>query len=141
MNPFVFLSRHLFSKIFSHFSLVFGCVFTATVSADIVNVYNGNSLHAALRNAKAGDEIVLQPGFYQGIKSESPAGKRHYFYSHQSGKANQPIVSDLDSYLPQAFTYTGFTDDNYVPTSPESSNPNRCFQYQGRAKTEFNIAK
>lgn len=72
--------------------LVLLSICSATATAEIVNVYDGAGLHSALRNAEAGDEIVLQPGFYRGTKTESPENKRHYFYSHRNGTARQPII-------------------------------------------------
>lgn len=67
------------------------CMATA-VEARQVAVYDGTSLHRALRTAQPGDDIVLYPGFYRGVKTESPEDRWHYFYSHRSGTANAPIT-------------------------------------------------
>lgn len=74
-------------------SALFSSIFMATqAEAREVIVYDSSSLHRALRLAKPGDDIVLYPGSYRGIKTESPNGRWHYFYSHRSGTASSPIT-------------------------------------------------
>jgi len=57
-----------------------------------IAVYDGPSLHHALNNAVPGDDIVLYPGDYHGIKTEFPEDRWHYFHSHNSGTATAPIT-------------------------------------------------
>ncbi len=77
-------------------ALVLGWILLASsvrlAQAAEVSVYDGHTLHRALRLARAGDQIVLYPGDYRGIRTESPNNKWHYFYSHRSGTASAPIV-------------------------------------------------
>jgi len=99
MNPvnlaisrFVISTSTLFIRSF-RFTLPYVLLaFTAVVSAREVPVYDRASLHDALRNAAPGDEIVLYPGYYQGLRTESPEDRWHYFYSHKSGTASSPII-------------------------------------------------
>jgi len=57
-----------------------------------IAVYDGQSLHHALLNAAPGDDIVLYPGDYRGIETESPEDRWHYFHSHNSGTSTAPIT-------------------------------------------------
>jgi len=59
--------------------------------AEIVNVFNAGGLQDALQNASPGDEIVLQPGYYEGNKGSSGDGVAH-FYSDQNGTSSNPIT-------------------------------------------------
>lgn len=65
---------------------------TTIASAAEIAVFDGQSLHSALISASPGDDIVLYPGDYRGIKTESPEDRWHYFHSHRSGTANAPIT-------------------------------------------------
>ncbi len=85
----------MFNRILISASLVLAIssiLVTAPVDAREVPVYDGQSLHEALRSASPGDDIVLYPGDYQGIRTESPEDRWHYFHSHRSGTANAPIT-------------------------------------------------
>jgi hypothetical protein len=81
-------------------SLASACVLVLVVSvfaaapadAREIAVFDGQSLHSALVSASPGDDIVLYPGDYSGIKTESPEDRWHYFHSHRSGTANAPIT-------------------------------------------------
>ena len=59
--------------------------------ADTINVYNATDLQNALKNAAAGDEIIVNPGTYLGDKSTSGSTKAH-FYSSKSGTSSNPIT-------------------------------------------------
>lgn len=61
------------------------------VDAATVQVYNATELQNALKNAAAGDEIVVNPGTYVGNKGSSGNTKAH-FYSGKSGSASNPII-------------------------------------------------
>jgi len=67
------------------------CLITVAEARD-VPVYDGRTLHQALRVAQPGDDIVLYPGYYGGVKTESPNDRWHYFYSHRSGTDSSPIT-------------------------------------------------
>lgn len=55
-------------------------------------VFDSASLYQALRNANAGDNIVLYPGQYKRMETESIQGLQHYYYSDRSGTKNDPIT-------------------------------------------------
>lgn len=58
-----------------------------TVYCDTVD-----EIHDALKNAEAGDKIVIAPGTYVGEASSSASGNSYgYFYTNKSGTANNPI--------------------------------------------------
>ncbi len=86
-------------SIFSNFTLLI-CVslsltlntLDAAAESREVAVYDGESLHRALLDAEPGDDIVLYPGDYKGIKTESPEDRWHYFYSHRNGTSTAPIT-------------------------------------------------
>lgn len=66
--------------------------FGGIAQAREVAVFDGSTLHQALRTAQPGDDIVLYPGSYRGLKTESPNDRWHYFHSHRSGTADLPIT-------------------------------------------------
>ncbi|WP_016956493.1 right-handed parallel beta-helix repeat-containing protein [Catenovulum agarivorans] len=76
---------------------VLACGLSFETVAQNINVYSAAELQAALRNASAGDEIVVYPGSYIGQKGEANSGSSPaHFYSDKSGTASNPIV--LKSY-------------------------------------------
>lgn len=90
--------RNVRNTIFLPLAIVFAC-FSLALSATQalaesreVAVYDGESLHRALIYAEPGDDIMLYPGDYKGIKTESPEDRWHYFHSHRSGTSTAPIT-------------------------------------------------
>ncbi|MGJ8691723.1 MAG: right-handed parallel beta-helix repeat-containing protein [Thalassotalea sp.] len=67
--------------------------FSGFAIADTVNVYNATDLQNALKNAAAGDEIIVNPGSYTGAKGSSASGSsKAHFYSDKSGTSSNPIT-------------------------------------------------
>lgn len=60
-------------------------------AGQVVNVYSATELQNALKNAAAGDEIIVNPGTYVGNKGSSGNTKSHFF-SDKSGTASAPII-------------------------------------------------
>jgi len=98
LTPVVFFNHAASAIFYSVLCVVLSLlVFTDKAAADTreVAVYDGQSLHTALRNANPGDDIVLYPGDYSGIKTESPENRWHYFHSHRSGTSNAPMFDNI----------------------------------------------
>lgn len=77
----------------SHLFAVCFLPFASSAIADTVNVYNASDLQNALKNASAGDEIIVNPGSYLGTKGSSTSGSsKAHFYSSKSGTASNPIT-------------------------------------------------
>lgn len=86
------VAKSLFLALASVLVVAVSLFAAATASAREIAVYDGQSLHSALVSASPGDDIVLYPGDYTGIKTESPEDRWHYFHSHRSGTSNAPIT-------------------------------------------------
>lgn len=63
------------------------------LSTNLVSVASASELQTALQNAQPGDEIVIQPGVYEGIAALAESGNDNaHFYSAQSGTADSNIL-------------------------------------------------
>lgn len=62
-------------------------------SRTVYNVNSATALQNALKNAVAGDEIVVAAGTYTGVKGSTTSGHSNsYFYSSKSGTATSKII-------------------------------------------------
>ena len=71
-------------------------------------------IQAAMRNAVAGSTILVAPGRYVGLRSNSGHRKSHFF-SSRSGTASRPIVlKSCDPLRPAVFVGDSANDSSYV---------------------------
>ncbi|WP_035016285.1 right-handed parallel beta-helix repeat-containing protein [Catenovulum agarivorans] len=69
------------------------CGISFELSAQNINVYSATELQTALKNASAGDEIIVFPGNYLGQKgTENSGSSPAHFFSDKSGTSSNPIT-------------------------------------------------